>query len=76
MLRRMTANPADILHLSSGRMSLGVRADLTIFDPDEEWVVDPDLFVSRSHSTPFAGETLKGKVKYTIVGGRIVYQAD
>ena len=74
LIRRMTTNPADILHLSKGRMSLGGDADLTIFDPDEEWVVDPEKFASKGRNTPFAGAKLKGKVKYTIVGGKIIYQ--
>ena len=74
IIRRMTTNPADILHLPKGRMSLGVDADLTIFDPDEEWVIDPEQFASKARNTPFAGTTVKGRVKYTIVGGRIIYK--
>ena len=74
IIRRMTTNPSDILHLPKGRMSLGVDADLTIFDPDEEWTVDPEQFVSKARNTPFAGRTVKGKVKYTIVKGEVIYQ--
>ena len=74
IIRRMTTNPSDILHLPKGRMSLGVDADLTIFDPDEEWVIDPEQFASKARNTPFAGHKVKGRVKYTIVGGRIIYQ--
>ena len=74
IIRRMTTNPSDILHLPKGRMSLGVDADLTIFDPDEEWVIDPEQFASKARNTPFAGRTVKGKVKYTIVKGEIIYQ--
>ncbi|MEA4933957.1 MAG: dihydroorotase [Lawsonibacter sp.] len=74
IIRRMTTNPADILHLPKGRMSLGVDADLTIFDPDEAWIIDPEQFASKGRNTPFAGQTVKGKVKYTIVKGKIVYQ--
>jgi len=74
IIRRMATNPADILHLSKGRMALGADADLTIFDPNEEWVVDPEQFASKSRNTPFAGRKVKGKVKYTIVGGKIIYQ--
>ena len=70
----MTTNPADILHLPKGRMSLGVDADLPIFDPDEEWTVDPEQFASKARNTPFAGRRVKGKVKYTIVHGRVIYQ--
>ena len=74
IIRRMTTNPSDILHLPKGRMSLGVDADLTVFDPDEEWVIDPEQFASKARNTPFAGRTVKGKVKYTIVKGEIIYQ--
>jgi len=74
IIRRMTTTPSDILHLPKGRMSLGVDADLTIFDPDEEWVIDPEQFASKARNTPFAGRTVKGKVKYTIVQGEIIYQ--
>ena len=74
IIRRMSTNPADILHLPKGRMSLGVAADLTIFDPDQEWTIDPEQFASKGRNTPFAGKTVKGRVKYTIVDGQIVYQ--
>ena len=74
LIRRMSTNPADILGLTKGRMSLGVDADLTNFDPDEEWTVDPEQFASKARNTPFAGRKLKGRVKYTIVKGRIIYR--
>ena len=74
LIRRMTSNPADILHLTKGRMSLGGDADLVIFDPDEEWVIDPEKFASKGRNTPFAGTKVKGKVKYTIAKGKIIYQ--
>ena len=74
ILRKMTINPAFILRIPKGRLSLGGGADFTIFDPDEEWTVDPEQFASKGHNTPFAGRTLKGRVKYTIVDGKIIYQ--
>jgi len=74
IIKRMSTDPADILHLSRGHMSLGVAADLTIFDPDEEWIVDPEQFASKARNTPFAGRKVKGKVKYTIVRGKVIYQ--
>ena len=74
IIRRMSTNPADILGLPKGHMSLGVDADLTVFDPDEEWTVDPEQFASKARNTPFAGRKLKGRVKYTIVKGRIIYR--
>ena len=74
IIKRMSTTPADILRLSRGRMSLGAQADLVLFDPDEEWTVDPEQFASKARNTPFAGWKVKGKVKYTIVKGEIIYQ--
>ena len=74
IILRMSTNPADILHLARGRMSLGAAADLVIFDPDEEWTIDPEQFASKARNTPFAGRRVKGRVKYTIVKGEVVYQ--
>lgn len=74
IIAKMTVNPARILNLEKGRLSVGSDADLTIFDPNEEWVVDASKFASKGRNTPFNGRTLKGKVKYTIVAGAIVYQ--
>lgn len=74
IVRRMSTNPADILKLSRGHMSLGAVADLVIFDLDEEWTVNPEEFASKSRNTPFAGWKVKGKVKYTIAKGNVIYQ--
>lgn len=74
ILKKMTFNPACILGIPKGRLSLGGEADFTIFDPNETWTVDPERFASKGRNTPFAGKTLTGRVKYTIVGGRIVYE--
>ncbi len=77
IIKRMTYTPASILHLSSkGRLSLGSDADITIFDPEEVWTIDPEQFASKARNTPFAGRQVKGKVKYTIVGGNIIYSED
>ena len=75
ILRKMTINPACILRLpTKGRLAIGADADVVIFDPDEVWTVDPEQFASKGRNTPFAGKELKGKIKYTIVGGKIIYQ--
>lgn len=74
ILKKMTFNPACILGIPKGRLSLGGEADFTIFDPNETWTVDPEQFASKGRNTPFAGRELTGKVKYTIVGGKIVYE--
>ena len=75
ILRKMTINPACILRLpTKGRLSIGSDGDVVIFDPDQEWTVDPERFASKGRNTPFGGKKLKGKVKYTIVGGQVVYR--
>ena len=73
ILKKMTFHPACILRIPKGRLSLVGEADFTIFSPDEEWTVEPDQFASKGRNTPFKGRKLKGRVKYTIVGGRVVY---
>ena len=69
----LTCNPADFYHLDAGRIEPGAPADLTIFDPDEEWIVPPE-FASRSANSPFIGMKLPGVVHYTIVDGEVVYR--
>lgn len=68
----MSLNPARLYMLNAGTLSVGAPADIVIFDPNEEYVV-PDKFASKSVNSPFIGERLKGRVKYTIVDGHVVY---
>jgi len=74
IIRLMSTNPADILGIPGGRLTPGAPADLTLFDPDAAWTVDPEAFYSKARNTPFGGMTLKGRVMYTIVGGEIVFR--
>lgn len=74
LLRKMTMEPSRILGVNKGRLALGEDADIVIFDPNEEWVVDPEQFASKGRNTPYGGCKLKGRVKYTIVGGKVIYQ--
>ena len=70
----MTAAPARFLGRTDlGTLREGAAADVTIFDPDADWVVDADSFASRGKNTPLDGVTLKGQVVATIVGGEVVY---
>jgi len=57
-----------------GTLRLGAPADVVIFDPNEEWVVDAKAFASKGHNSPYDGCLLKGRVKTTICEGRITYQ--
>ncbi len=70
----MCVNPRKILDIPGGELGEGDIADITIFDPNEEWTVDPEKLHGKSKNTCFKGMTLKGRVKYTIVGGKVVYQ--
>ncbi len=73
MLEKMTYNPSHILNLDLGEIAVGKIADLTIFDPDEEWVVDVNKFHSKSKNSPFDGFKLQGKAHKTLIGGEIIY---
>lgn len=69
----MCVNPRRILSIPGGSLKSGDIADICIFDPNEEWTVDPAKLHSKSRNTCFKGMTLKGRVKYTILDGKIVY---
>ncbi len=73
LLRRMTADPARVFRLPSGRLEPGAPADITIVDLDQERQVDPSQFLSKSRNTPFGGWPLKGWPIATIVDGKIVW---
>ena len=70
----MTARPAEILRLPVGRLSVGAPADIIRFDPDEPYVLDPARLRSRCRNTPFDGDRLEGRVKLTLVAGRVAYE--
>ena len=72
LMEKMSLNPARLYRLDCGRMAEGAPADLVIFDPDEEWVVEH--FYSKASNSPFKGWKLTGKVKKTICDGRVVYE--
>ena len=73
MVRLTSYNPAKILNLDKGSLQEGKIADITIFNPNEEYIYQKEDIVSKSKNTPFIGKKLKGKVIYTIVNGNIVY---
>lgn len=74
LLAKMTVNPARMLGIPYGQLAPGNVADLIVFDPDTEWVVDTSVFLTKGKNTPFQGWTLKGKNLLTILDGRIVYR--
>jgi len=73
LISRLTYQPAQIIRGSgpTGSLRIGSAADITIFDPNARWTVDPDRFASRGKNTPLAGMMLRGKVMMTIVAGGI-----
>ncbi|HEX2032708.1 MAG TPA: dihydroorotase [Chloroflexota bacterium] len=70
----MTCRPAAVFGLPGGTLSPGSPADVTIFDPEREWCVDPQQLRSKGKNTPLAGHFLRGQVLFTIVGGEVVYE--
>lgn len=75
LIAALTIRPARAWGLDAGTLEPGAPADLVIFDPAEEWSVDPARFASLGKNTPLAGVTLRGRVRQTWLGGRVVYDA-
>ena len=73
LMEKMIQNPAKLYHLPYQGISAGAAADLVIFDEKEVWT--PERFHSKSGNSPFIGKKLTGRVRYTICGGKLVYEA-
>lgn len=76
LLRTVTLNPADLIGLSAGRLSIGAPADVILLDVDAPFSLRERDILSKSKNSPFENRTLQGKVMLTLVDGRIVHQAD
>ena len=75
LIAKLTGEPARIINYDQlGTLKIGTPADITIFDPNKEWVVDTKTFASKGKNTPLAGSVLKGKVMATIYQGKLVYK--
>ena len=74
-VEKLTSAPAAAFGLKKGTLAAGADADVVIVDQHEQWEVDPSKFRSKSRNTPFGGWKVKGRVKKTIVGGRVVFEA-
>ena len=74
LIEMFTVEPAKLLKLDAGALSIGAKADVTLIDPDREWTVDASKLESLSHNTPFGGWKLKGRAVRTIVGGETVWK--
>ena len=73
-IARVTCQPASILGIDAGTLGVGRPADVCIFDPDEYWILTREGMVSRGVNSPFIGWELRGRVAYTLLGGKIVYK--
>jgi dihydroorotase len=76
IIAALTVNPARVLKLPHGTLSVGVAADVTVIDPTRRWTVQAARFRSKSRNTPFEGMQMQGQAVLTMVGGRIVWRAD
>jgi dihydroorotase len=76
LVEKMSCAPARIFRLAGGTLRRGNIADVTVFDPEAEWTVDPARFRSKGRNTPYAGRRLKGRVHLTIVDGRVIYRLE
>lgn len=74
LVAKFTVAPAKLLRLSKGTLSVGADADVTVFDPDREWVWTPEDTASKSQNSPFYGWPLKGRAVMTVVAGKIVWR--
>lgn len=76
LIDRMSAKPAAIFGLPGGTLAAGAPADVCVIDPLYEWTVDKSAFVSKGRNTPYHGLPVKGRVWMTLVGGKVVFNAD
>jgi dihydroorotase len=76
IIELLCVNPRRILGIGGGSLEIGEVADLAVVDLEEEWVVEPAELHSKSQNTCFKGMTLKGRVKYTLVEGEVVYDGN
>lgn len=75
IIELMSSKPAEVFKLKdSGKLSVGQRADITVIDPEQEWIVDPARFRSKSRNSPFKGQTLKGRAILTFANGQCLFR--
>jgi dihydroorotase len=74
LVERMSCAPAKLFKLPGGTLRKGAIADVTVFDPDAEWTVDPARFASKGRNTPYAGQVLRGLAELTVVDGRVIHR--
>jgi dihydroorotase len=72
---KITSQPASILGIAGGHLSINADADIAIFNPQHDWKIEASQLISQGKNTPFLGLILAGKVKYTLLHGQITYQS-
>lgn len=75
LVRCLSVNPAAVIGVDRGHLSVGAVADLTVIDPKQSWVVDRDTTRSKSINTPFLGKTMTGRATACIIGGHVLMEA-
>ena len=75
LIEKMSVNPARILNINAGTLADGAAADIVLFDMDENYIVDVNELHGKSKNCPFKNRELYGKVKYTILDGKVVYKS-
>ncbi|MCI8327911.1 MAG: dihydroorotase [Lachnospiraceae bacterium] len=76
MAEKMSYNPAKVIGSDRGSLREGKPADIVIFDPEKEYQIDAEQFVSKGRNTPFHGRSVTGEVRMTVCDGRVIYEAE
>jgi dihydroorotase len=74
LVQKLCLNPAKILGINKGTLSVGSDADMIVVSADKEWIVKKENFLSKSKNSAFLGKKLSGIVEYTVLGGKIAYK--
>ena len=74
LVEKFTVNPARLLRLQEGTLSVGANADITVIDPEREWIYDVAQSASKSRNSPFHGWKLRGRALTTVVKGKVVWR--
>ena len=76
LVEKMSCGPARVFRLPGGSLRKGSPADITAFDATTKWKVEPTRFRSKGRNSPYAGQTLTGRVRWTVVDGRVIHRAE
>jgi dihydroorotase len=76
LVEKMSCAPARVFRLPGGTLRRGSAGDVTVFDPEAKWTVDPARFRSKGRNTPYAGRELRGRVHLTLVHGRVIHRLE